>query len=70
MSIFRQVVEELAAHRAMLDVGDLVDAEETEGFFVVDCVAVDQAFDLRAGDTGKLAFVGVKGAETGGIGLA
>ena len=64
-----QAVEQRAAHRAMLDVGALVDPEEAQRLLVLDAVAVDQPFDLGAGDAGELAFVGVKRAEAGGVGL-
>ena len=47
----------------MLDVGTLVHTEETQRLLVADPVAVDQSFDLRAGDRGELALVRVKRAE-------
>ena len=58
-----QPVEELAAHRAMLDVGIFMDPEEAQRLLVADAVAVDQPLDLGAGDAGELAFIGVKRAQ-------
>ena len=58
-----QPVEQLAAHRAMLDVGIFMDPEEAQSLLLADPVAVDQALDLGAGDAGELAFIGIKRAE-------
>src|SRR5215211_2307474 len=63
----RQAVEQLAADMGMLDVRILVDSEEPKRLFVVDAVAVDQAFDLGAGDGGELALVGIERAESGRV---
>ena len=49
--VVRQAVEQRAAHRAMLDVGALVDAEEAQRLLVGDPVALDQPLDLGADAT-------------------
>ena len=53
-------VEQVAAHRAVLDVGALVHPEESQCRLLLDAVAFDQAFDLGAGDARELAFIGIE----------
>ena len=66
----RQPVEQVAADRAMLDVGAFVDPEEAQGRLVLDPVAFDQTLDLGAGDARELAFISIKRTEARGVGLA
>ena len=54
----------------MLDVRALVHAEEAQRLLIRDPVAIDQPLDLGRRDAGKLAFIGVKRAEAGGVGSA
>src|SRR5207253_10498065 len=61
--VLGQEVEQFAAHRAMLDVGALVHPKEAQRLFVLDPVALDQAIDLRRGDCGELAFIGIERAK-------
>ena len=63
-------IEQRAAHGAMLDVGAFVHAEEAQSLLVVDAVAVDQAFDLGAGNARELALIGVERAQARRIGTA
>jgi hypothetical protein len=54
----------------MLEVGALMDPEEAQGRLVGNSIAVDEAFDLGAGDARELAYVGGMRAKTRGLGLA
>ncbi len=54
----------------MLDVGAFMDPEKAQRRLVGDTVAVDETLDLRRRDAGELAFIGVKRAEPGRVGLA